>query len=99
MIRKSGYSAQSAAAIEAVSSTGGQLLPPVMGAAAFLMADFLRVTYAEVVLAALIPGILYYVSLFIRVDLLAGRDGYVGLDAAETGKVRDLAGGWFFVLP
>jgi TRAP transporter 4TM/12TM fusion protein len=70
-----------------------------MGAAAFLMADFLRITYAEVVLAALIPGILYYVSLFIRVDLLAGRDGYAGLDANETGNIRDLAGGWFFVLP
>lgn len=99
MIRKSGYSAVSAAAIEAVSSTGGQLLPPVMGAAAFLMADFLRITYAEVVVAALIPGTMYYVSLFIRVDLLAGRDGYAGLDAEETGRVRDLAGGWFFVLP
>lgn len=99
MIRKSGYSAESAAAIEAVASTGGQLLPPVMGAAAFLMADFLRVTYAEVVLAALIPGILYYVSLFIRVDLLAGRDGYAGLDPADLGNVRDLAGGWFFLLP
>jgi len=99
MIRKSGYSAQSAAAIEAVSSTGGQLLPPVMGAAAFLMADFLRITYAEVVIAALIPGILYYVSLFIRVDLLAGRDGYAGLDPNETGRLRDLASGWFFALP
>jgi TRAP transporter 4TM/12TM fusion protein len=99
MIRKSGYSAQSAAAIEAVSSTGGQLLPPVMGAAAFLMADFLRITYAEVVIAALIPGVLYYVSVFMRVDLLAGRDGYAGLAAEETGKLRDLAGGWFFALP
>lgn len=99
MIRKSGYSARSAAAIEAVSSIGGQLLPPVMGAAAFLMADFLRITYAEVVLAALIPGVLYYVSLFIRVDLLAGRDGYSGLDSDESGNLRDLAGGWFFVLP
>ncbi len=99
MIRKSGYSAQSAAAIEAVSSTGGQLLPPVMGAAAFLMADFLRITYAEVVLAALIPGVLYYVSLFIRVDLLAGRDGFKGLDVSEIGRAKDLAGGWFFVLP
>ena len=99
MIRKSGYSAESAAAIEAVSSTGGQLLPPVMGAAAFLMADFLRVTYAEVVIAALIPGVLYYVSLFMRVDLLAGRDGYAGLDPDDTGKLRDLASGWFFALP
>jgi TRAP transporter 4TM/12TM fusion protein len=99
MIRKSGYSAERAAAIEAVSSTGGQLLPPVMGAAAFLMADFLRISYAQVVLAALIPGVLYYVSLFIQVDLLAGRDGYTGLDDEEAGRVRDLAAGWFFLLP
>jgi TRAP transporter 4TM/12TM fusion protein len=99
MIRKSGYSAERAAAIEAVSSTGGQLLPPVMGAAAFLMADFLRISYSQVVLAALIPGILYYISLFIQVDLLAGRDGYAGLDEKETGRLRDLRQGWFFLLP
>jgi len=99
MIRKSGYPAERAAAIEAVSSTGGQLLPPVMGAAAFLMADFLRVSYSEIVLAALVPGILYYVSLFIQVDLLAGRDGYRGVDDQRAGRVRDLKGGWFFVLP
>jgi TRAP transporter 4TM/12TM fusion protein len=99
MIRKSGYSAERAAAIEAVSSTGGQLLPPVMGAAAFLMADFLRISYAEVVLAALIPGILYYVSLFVQVDLIAGREGFSGLGKEEIGRVRDLAEGWFFILP
>ena len=99
MIRKSGYSAERAAAIEAVSSTGGQLLPPVMGAAAFLMSDFLQIGYTQVVLAALIPGILYYVSLFIQVDLLAWREGYAGLDEKEAGRVRDLADGWFFLLP
>ncbi|MDX1404358.1 MAG: TRAP transporter fused permease subunit [Woeseiaceae bacterium] len=99
MIRKSGYPAENAAAIEAVASTGGQLLPPVMGAAAFLMADFLHIRYADVVLAALIPGVMYYVSLFIRVDLLAGRDGYKGLAAHETGRLRDLARGWYFCLP
>jgi TRAP transporter 4TM/12TM fusion protein len=99
MIRRSGYSAEQAAAIEAVASTGGQLMPPVMGAAAFLMADFLQISYAEVVLAALIPGILYYISLFIQVDLLAGRDGHSGLDPEATGKVRDLTEGWFFLLP
>jgi TRAP transporter 4TM/12TM fusion protein len=70
-----------------------------MGAAAFLMADFLRISYAEVVLAALIPGILYYLSLFIQVDLLAGRDGHTGLDAKETSQGHELAGGWFFLLP
>ncbi|MDH3533927.1 MAG: TRAP transporter fused permease subunit, partial [Gammaproteobacteria bacterium] len=99
MIRKGGYSAERAAALEAVASTGGQLLPPVMGAAAFLMADFLRISYADVVLAALLPGMLYYVSLFIQVDLLAGREGYAGLAAEEAGRFRDIAAGWFFLLP
>jgi len=73
MIKKDGYPAHKAAAIEAVASTGGQLMPPVMGAAAFLMAEFLAVPYATVVLAALVPALLYYAALFIQADLEAAR--------------------------
>ncbi len=73
MIKKDGYPAHKAAAIEAVASTGGQLMPPVMGAAAFLMAEFLAVPYATVVLAALVPALLYYLALFIQADLEAAR--------------------------
>jgi TRAP transporter 4TM/12TM fusion protein len=73
LIKKSGYPAHKAAAIEAVASTGGQLMPPVMGASAFLMAEFLQIPYREVVLAALLPAILFYAALFIQADLDAAK--------------------------
>jgi TRAP transporter 4TM/12TM fusion protein len=79
MMKKAGYPAPVASAVEAVASTGGQIMPPVMGAAAFLIAEYLGIPYAEVALAALVPAILYYVALFIQVDLLAARGGMVGL--------------------
>ncbi len=69
MIKRAGFPSHKAAAIEAAASTGSQLMPPVMGAAAFLMAEFLQVSYREVVLAALIPALLYYAALFIQADL------------------------------
>lgn len=75
LMEEAGYRPDQAGAIEAVASTGGQLMPPMMGAAAFLMAEFLEIAYQEVVLAALIPAVLYYVSLFIQADLVAARDG------------------------
>ncbi|HXV83689.1 MAG TPA: TRAP transporter permease [Candidatus Binatia bacterium] len=83
MMKKAGYPAPVASAVEAVASTGGQIMPPVMGAAAFLIAEYLGIPYAEVALAALVPAILYYVALFIQVDLLAARGGIVGLPRAE----------------
>jgi TRAP transporter 4TM/12TM fusion protein len=83
MMKKAGYPPPVAAAVEAVASTGGQIMPPVMGAAAFLIAEYLSIPYAEVALAALVPAILYYVALFIQVDLLAARNGIHGLPRAE----------------
>ena len=71
MMKEGGYSAESAGAIEAVASTGGQLMPPVMGAVAFIMADFLSMPYREIVIAALVPSFLYYVALFFQADLEA----------------------------
>lgn len=73
MMKKAGYRPQVAGAIEAVASTGGQLMPPVMGVAAFLIAEFLQISYAEIALAALIPSVIYFAALFIQVDLEAGR--------------------------
>lgn len=99
MMIRSGYSRINAGAIEAVASTGGQLMPPIMGAAAFLMAEFLDIPYAEVMLAAIIPSALYYFAIFIQVDLIAGRNGIRPLDDALP-KVRDtIAEGWHFILP
>jgi TRAP transporter 4TM/12TM fusion protein len=99
MIKKSGYAPHQAGAIEAVASTGGQLMPPVMGAAAFLMAEFLQIPYSEVVLAALLPALLYYAALFIQADLEAARVGITRVPQAEIPRARDVLPGLHFVVP
>ncbi len=73
LMKKNGYSSHYAGAVESVASTGGMLLPPVMGAVAFLIADFLQVDYITVALAALIPALLYFIAIFIMIDLRAAR--------------------------
>ncbi|MEK9725860.1 MAG: TRAP transporter fused permease subunit, partial [Rhodospirillaceae bacterium] len=99
MIKRIGYPAHNAAAIEAVASNGGQIAPPVMGASAFLMAEFLEVPYADVVLAALVPGVLYYVALFIQADLEAARLGAQGLTRADMPSARQVLSGLNFAVP
>ncbi|MES2537987.1 MAG: TRAP transporter fused permease subunit [Pseudomonadota bacterium] len=99
-MKRAGYRAETTAAIEAVSSTGGQIMPPVLGAAAFLMAENLQVSYMDVALAALIPALLFYVSIFIQVDFEAVRRKIGGLDPATLPKPREvMRQGWFFLLP
>lgn len=87
MMKKSGYPPHVAAAIEAVSSNGGQIMPPVMGVAAFLMAEFLNISYAEVALAAAIPACLYYIALFTQIDLEAAKLGLTGMVKSEIPKL------------
>ena len=98
MIKRDGYPAHKAGAIEAVASTGGQLMPPVMGAAAFLMAEFLSIPYSDVVLAALVPALLYYIALFIQADLEAARLGIQPIPKSEIPPKRVVAGGAHFIL-
>jgi TRAP transporter 4TM/12TM fusion protein len=98
MIKRDGYPAHKAAAIEAVSSTGGQLMPPVMGASAFLMAEFLAVPYSDIVLAALVPAILYYIALFVQADLEAARLGIRPIPREMFPRGRDVALGAHFAL-
>jgi TRAP transporter 4TM/12TM fusion protein len=99
MMRRSGYSAVNAAAIEAVSSTGGQLMPPIMGAAAFLIAEFLEIDYADVIVAAIIPALLYYAAIFIQVDLVAARHEITVVNE-EFPRLRTvMKNGWHFILP
>ena len=74
LMKRSGMKAKVAAAIEACASTGGQIMPPVMGAAAFLMAEFLRVPYSVVLISAIIPALLYYLSIYVQIDFLARRE-------------------------
>ncbi|OGL16102.1 MAG: hypothetical protein A3F92_07340 [Candidatus Rokubacteria bacterium RIFCSPLOWO2_12_FULL_71_22] len=83
MMKRAGYAPHLASAIEAVASTGGQLMPPVMGVAAFLIAEFLAVPYGDVAVAAVIPALLYYLALFVQVDLEAAKHGLTGLARAE----------------
>ncbi len=99
LMRRSGYSATHAGAIEAIASTGGQFMPPIMGAAAFLMAEFLEIPYAEIVVAALIPALLYYFAVFIQVDLIAARENITFVEQ-EIPKIWGvLRRGWYFILP
>ncbi len=97
---KSGFTRYRAAAIESVGSTGGQLMPPVMGAAAFIMAEFLQVSYGAVCIAAAIPAVLYYACLFIHVDLEAAKHG-IGSAAIKDAPTlaQVLRSGWHFLVP
>ncbi|MGE4254655.1 MAG: TRAP transporter permease [Xanthobacteraceae bacterium] len=100
LMKKVGYRPAFAAAIEACASTGGQLMPPVMGIAAFIMAEFLQIPYANVALAALIPAVLFYLALFIQVDLEAARSAMTPMDPSQIPDIRQvLKDGWHFPLP
>ena len=88
MMKRSGYTPFEAAAIESVASTGGLILPPIMAATGFLIAEFLDISYAEVALAALWPALLLYVGLFIQVDLEAARRGMRGVAVEELPPMR-----------
>ncbi len=84
LMKKMGCSSAFAAAVEAVASTGGQIMPPVMGAAAFLMAEFLGISYAKVALAAAIPALLYYLALYFVLDFEAARQGWTKAAIKES---------------
>ena len=93
MIRRRGFSSNFAGAVEATASTGGQILPPIMGAAALVMADFVGVTYLTVITAVMVPAIAYYASLFLAIYFEANRLGVEGSEATETAEVD--AQDWF----
>ena len=90
LMKKTGLPGYFAAAVEAIASNGGQLAPPVMGATAFLIAEFLNIPYTRVVGAAILPAIVYYVILFSQVDLMAKDNNLIGLDKSELPRFRDL---------
>ena len=100
LMKRSGMPARLAAAVEACASNGGQLMPPVMGAVAFVMADFLQIPYKQVAIAAVLPSVMYYAALFIQVDLEAARYGFGKVETDKIPKIRSvLAGGWLFIAP
>lgn len=100
LMKRSGYSAHYASAIEAVASTGGVIAPPVMGAAAFIIAEFLAVPYVHVVTASFIPAVLYYLCLFIQVDIRAVKSGLTGLSREEIPSLKEIfLQGWIWIVP
>ncbi len=100
LMKKVGYSPEFAGAVEAVASTGGQILPPVMGAAAFVMADLTGIPYSTIIIAAIVPGLLYYLSLGIAVYLQACKKGLDSEEASRLPVVKEvLKHGWYHAIP
>jgi hypothetical protein len=93
LMRRAGLSAERAGATEAIASTGGQLMPPIMGVAAFVMAELLVVPYAQIALAGLIPALAFYVALFLGAHLHACRTGLGTLSRAEIGDIPPILPG------
>jgi len=99
MMKKNGYAGEFAGAVEAAASTGGQIMPPIMGAAAFLMAEYMNITYAEVALRAILPAVLYFTGIFIAVHLEAKKLGLRGVDAADRPQMKHLWGKLYLLTP
>lgn len=98
-MKKSGYPSHYAGAVEACASTGGVLMPPIMGATAFIMAQYLNVPYFSIAKAAFIPACLYYLGIYVQVDGMAAKLGLRGLDRAECPSVKHvLKEGWYHIM-
>ncbi|NIR16719.1 MAG: TRAP transporter fused permease subunit, partial [Desulfobacterales bacterium] len=100
LMKKIGYRPHVAGAIEAVASTGGLIMPPIMAATAFIMAELLDVPYPTVAIAAFIPAVLYYVAVFAQVHLEAVKEGLKGLPREDIPSLKSvLKQGWFYLIP
>ncbi|WP_336344666.1 TRAP transporter permease [Halalkalicoccus ordinarius] len=100
LMKRSGYSPEFAGAVESSASSGGQVLPPVMGAAAFLIIEFTGTPYAEVIIAATLPAIAFFFGMWVMVHFEAVRQGIGGIDRSELVDLGGhLKGGWFYILP
>ncbi|WP_243977848.1 TRAP transporter permease [Vibrio natriegens] len=98
MMKKLGYRPEQAAGIEAAASTGGQIMPPVMGAGAFVMAQFTGIAYSEILLVSIVPAILYFLSTLLYIHLMACKLGLKGMAQIESIKIV-LVRGWHFLAP
>lgn len=99
MMKKMGYKPEFAAAVEAAASTGGQIMPPIMGAAAFLMAEFTGEPYAKIAMRAILPAVLYFTGIYIAVHLEAKKMGMKGIPKEELPKLKDLLKDLYLLLP
>ena len=99
LMKKTGYKPEFAAAAEAAASTGGQIMPPIMGAAAFLMADYVQLPYSSIALKAILPAVLYFAGIFISVHLEAKKEGLRGLTKEELPRIKPLLKQTYLLLP
>ena len=99
LMKKNGFAPEYAGAVEAAASTGGQIMPPIMGATAFIIAEMLGVPYFEIVTAAVIPAILYYVALMVAVDMEAMKKGLRGVPVSDLPKIKDLVKRIYLIAP
>ena len=99
LMKKTGYKPEFAAAVEAAASTGGQIMPPIMGAAAFLMAEYMDIPYIQVAIKAILPAVLYFAGIFITVHLEAKKLGLKGIPKSELPKVSYLLKKVYLLLP
>ncbi len=99
MMKKTGYPGEFAGAVEAAASTGGQIMPPIMGAAAFLMAEMVGVPYSQIVIKAILPAVLYFTGIFLMVHLRAKRLGLKGIPREELPKVKTLLPKIYLLVP
>ena len=99
MMKKTGYRPEFAGAVEAAASTGGQIMPPIMGAAAFLMAEYMGIPYGQVALKAILPAVLYFTGIYIAVHLEAKKLGLKGISREELPRLRELLPKVYLLLP
>ena len=99
MMKKTGYKPEFAGAVEAAASTGGQIMPPIMGAAAFLMAEYMKLPYAQVAVKAILPALLYFTGIFIAVHLEAKKLGLKGVPREELPAWRLLVRDCYLIIP
>ena len=101
LMKSVGYEPEFAGGVEAAASSGGQIMPPIMGAAAFIMAEMTGVPYSKLIIYAMIPAVLYYVSVFLMVDLRAAKLGLKGMEKKELPKVKEVLnrGGFLLLAP
>ena len=99
MMKKTGYDKNFSGAVEAAASTGGQIMPPIMGAAAFLMADYLGVPYSDIIVRAILPACLYFLGVFLSVHLEAKRLGLKGLSREQLPRIKELMKESYLLLP
>ena len=100
LMKRLGYKSHQAGGIEAAASTGGQIMPPLMGAGAFLIAEYTGIPYVDIVKVSILPAIMYFTTIYLFVHIIAIKSGMQGIPRSELPRVRDvLKSGWHFLLP